>query len=322
MGLFTNLDKAIANGSQEDFEREISVLFNAAEAADVPAVLRGLGDRIEGQPLDSPFVSLLALLCGAFIERAGADPHDFPGAVFDRLLALLGTVEGEDDDRDLPSYEGLERAAMACLSRCQDLRVNLPQRSAILARITRYRERYSFLSKMLNVLHDEPFLVVHAASHRAFAFRVSGAADNFQLHILLLGALAGEGPDRIEGIVPSVAAVESATDMPACGESVVSNWQLANVSALAAGDDIASIDARKHWIWNEGFPAEIEVFEGQRVVLVAPSMIRRGFTSDRVFDAMHAQIVPAGVTRGNDVIALIDRMRSFAQAKHGPGRDE
>jgi hypothetical protein len=49
----------------------------------------------------------------------------------------------------------------------------------------------SFLAMLLQVLDDEPLLVVHVEQRKGFEVRIGGIADNFQLHTVLAGAIIG-----------------------------------------------------------------------------------------------------------------------------------
>lgn len=48
-----------------------------------------------------------------------------------------------------------------------------------------------FLGELLQLLDDEPLLVFHVPTGRGFRCRIGGISDNFQLHMLLAGALVG-----------------------------------------------------------------------------------------------------------------------------------
>ena len=70
----------------------------------------------------------------------------------------------------------------------------------------------SFVATMLQVLDDEPLLVLQVEQQKGFKVRISGIADNFQLHTMLEGAIIGppakgwvdgEGPSRMP--LPSAA---------------------------------------------------------------------------------------------------------------------
>jgi hypothetical protein len=307
MNILDALDDTLRTGG--DIRPVAASFFQLAGEADVDTkeqMLASLHDRIADHPAER--VAVLAILAGALVET-GADPRNYPPAVFDHLVRLLDPITGPDDEREMPeAYFMLEKGAMACLSRSAELRRSLPQKPALVARLRRYQERYGFLGKMLQVLDDEPLVVIHVESERGFRFKMSGIADNFQLHLLLLGALAGDGPDRIAGVVPSREAIAESEDGEWGDSSVVSKWQLANWSALRHGRDIGHMDYKDTWIWNEGVPADIEPFEGTRVVLVGPTSFERSWPANRVFPGMVGRL--DGPTRMPDgeVRALLSGM--------------
>lgn len=249
----------------------------------------------------------LALLGGALIE-GGAAPMRLPPAVFDRLLGFLEQIPKDDEgDFELPEAFFLyERAAMACLSRSAELRRTLPRKQRLLARCTRYSERYGFLGKMLLTLDDEPLVVVHGATRRAWRFRMSGIADNFQLHTLIRVALAGEGPDRIPGAAPSGDVAASAGTGSISGATASSDWQLACWTGLRADGGVGESE---HWIWNEGVPADIEALDGQRIVLVGTPSIHRSWNAPRVFSGMPGILEAKGQLSQAEADQLLQAIR-------------
>lgn len=283
------LDEALRTGV--DIQSVVGAFYSLAEQSDRATkdqMLESLDSRIREHPGER--IGHVAMLAGALVEL-GADPLKFPAAVFDRLLGQLSQTDA-DSEADQPEwYYLLERAAMACLSRSEKLRRALPQKRAIVTNLRRYQERYGFLGKMIQVLDDEPLVVLHPKTGRGFRFRMHGIGDNFQLHLLLLAALAGDGPDRIEGIVPSPEAVAASTDGSVDGKlTAESNWQLVNHLGLLAGGEIDRQDYDRTWIWNEGVPADIPSFEGSRAVLIGTSTIQRSWNAQRVFPGMAGRL--------------------------------
>ena len=305
--LLAALDAATASG--DGLGRAISAVFHAAKEADGSAhrdMLAELDVRIAGANLEN--AGKLALLAGAIVEVGGA-PAAFPPSVFNRLLALLDTVRGKSDEIELPPpYFELERAAMACLSRSSLLRRTLPQKKALVDATVRYSERYGFLGKMVRVLDDEPLVVLHVPTARGFLLRMSGIADNFQLHALLLVRLAGEGGDRIPGAAQDPGVEIAATDGQASAH-VNSHWQLANAAALVENEDFVNQRYRSHWIWNEGMPAEIERFDGTRLVLVGDGAIARSWSAGRLFNGMPGSLVVERALSSAESASVLARLR-------------
>jgi hypothetical protein len=306
------LDASLRRG--EDVRPIVGAFFHLAQQADRETrddMLGSLAVRIGAYPAEQ--VAPLAILAGALVEL-GADPERFPQSVFAHLLGLLSSIEGPEDPRALPECFGpMQQSAMAYLSRSAALRTSLPIKADLLPRLVRYQERYSFLGKMLQVLDDEPLVVLHPATRRGWRFMMGGIADNFQLHLLLLGALAGDGPARIPGAVPSPEALAAAREGDAQGDEVVtSDWQLVNASGVMPGGALAGLDHHEAWIWNEGVPADIEVFEGQRVVLVETGGIQRSWNAQRVFPAMASRLDAQGTLSEPEVVAMLGRMGARA----------
>ncbi|MEZ4405045.1 MAG: hypothetical protein R3A52_00950 [Polyangiales bacterium] len=233
---------------------------------------------------------VVALIAGAIVEFGGA-PEDLPGVIYDRLAEMREARDPAEDEALPECFYPFEQAAMAALSRSPGLRRTLPQRARLLACEKCYEDRYGFLGKMLAVLDDEPLYVVDVPTGRAWRLRIGGVADNFQLHTLLRGALAGDGPDRIAGEAPDPAALAESIDAPVTGAYAMrSRWQLSNGFALLADGKVDSEDYQRNWIWNEGVPEDIAVLDGARVVLIEPGLIERSWNAGRVFQGMPGRL--------------------------------
>lgn len=312
--LLRALEDAVASGRPP--KAEAVALLGATEQLDHSATL-GLLDRLDDLIRAHPpeRTGLLAVLSGAIVE-AGAAPQALPSSIFDRLVQLLDEMrppsERDEGEEELPeSYYQFEQAAIAALARSATLRQGLPQRSAIRQRLRSYATRYGFLGKMIEVLDDESVLVLHPSTHRGWECQIGGIGDNFQLHLLLLGALAGQGPNKIQGVEPSARAVSASSDsLMNDNETVGSNWQLANWFALREGGIIESRGDQtdRCWIWNEGFPAEIARFEGRRVILVGPSSYPRSWSSARVFPGMVGSLQVERQLENAEAASVMKRM--------------
>lgn len=266
-------------------------------------LLAGLGELIQRAPLEVG--GRIAICAGAIIER-GADPADLPAAVFERLEELLDALpreaetetasENQPDPVDPPeAYFDFELAAISCLARSPQARRE--QRAHLWPRIHRYSEVYGFLGRMLSMLDEEGLVVIDVPTGRAWRVVIDGIADNFQLHVLLNGALA-RSPRRwpfrfraqegIAGTPMDPRAVASCAGGIPANLHVSSTWQLASWQALKPGGRLE--EGHAHWIWNEGVPADIEPFDGTRVVLVAPGTIQRSWNSGRIFPAVRGAL--------------------------------
>jgi hypothetical protein len=153
----------------------------------------------------------------------------------------------------------------------------------------------SFLTDMLRVLDDERLVVLHPGERKGFEVRVSGIADNFQLHTLLADALIGDPHEGwLSGQKPDPRVVAAARDaetdpqsrLPAEGAFNLLNWPaLQPDGTLPAGQGNAG-----WWVWNEGTPADIRPFEGVRVVLLGPPPYPRSWNAGRRFPSMPGEL--------------------------------
>ena len=290
-----------------------------------PRALGRLADVLLTAPLD--FAGVVALACGALVEQGG-DPERPLDALLGRLPEVLtGAVAFADacrvhakeapaaDDAGDAVDASATRSRKRCLPRpspgragpvcqCRHRRAGtIPRRPAACTgrpdllrqaqAVTDLHGKAKFLTDMLRVL-DEEILVLHPETGRGWKVRVRGVSDNFQLHTLLADALIGD-PEKgfLPGRRPDPRVVAAARDRPvdpaatlAEGAFNLMNWQaLRPDRTLPAGQDGSA-----HWIWNEGVPADIEGFEGARVVLLGPPPYHRTWNAGRCFVAMPAEL--------------------------------
>lgn len=206
-------------------------------------------------------------------------------------------------------------AAIALLSRSPEGRARARADRALLAAARDLANEpggppnAKFLSTMLHVLDGESLLVLHPESGRGFDVTTSGVADNFQLHTLLAAALVprglpgeappaavaacarGEGPQMVE----DEAVVASGVFNLGHWTSIGPDGRLLQPEPGEAAHDL--------WIWNEGVPADIRVFEGRRVVVLGPPPYARQWHASRLFGELPASLevtreLPAAEVQG------------------------
>jgi hypothetical protein len=200
------------------------------------------------------------------------------------------------------SEEFFRLGLIAHLSRSKSLRATARARPELLEGTLRLDalagSDRSFLATMLHVLDNELLLVLHVEQEKGFDVRISGLTDNFQLHTLLAGAIIGTPVlGWVKGEAPSQRALAQCRDAdpgPQGGEEVTGAFNLHNWTALQADGSLAGghgQDASDHWIWNEGWPAEIVPFEGRRIVLLGPPPYIRGWRAGRQFRGMPGELL-------------------------------
>lgn len=221
-----------------------------------------------------------------------------------RLADQYGPVLFQDHPAAVLGYmseEFFQLGVIAHLSRSAGLRAAARSRPELLEQTLQLDDlagsHRSFLACMLNVLDDESLLVLHVEQRKGFDVRISGIADNFQLHTLLAGAVIGKPAQGwVAGKAPSARAVaefRDATPGPQGGANVTGPFNLCNWTALSPDGTLAegqTGEATDHWIWNEGWPAEIVPFEGRRVVLLGTPPYARMWRAGRAFSGMVGEL--------------------------------
>jgi hypothetical protein len=186
---------------------------------------------------------------------------------------------------------------------CQraDVRAALPQRDRLLAAVDPVREHFStadWLFGLLLVLDDTPLVVLDRATGRGYRVTIGGIGDNFQLHTLLAARLIGEpAAGWLPGAPPAAAMIAAAdgTGEPEPEDGIIGQFNL--------------VDPYGAWIWNEGRPADIPLFEGERVVILDPPPYPRVWTAGRIYPLMQPML------RVDDQLAPAEAAARLAQAK-------
>jgi hypothetical protein len=235
------------------------------------------------------FVLLYEELVGPVPERAECGDHEYehfvtraasrvedPGAVARSWMyaeawvqPLLYLMQRADVRRALPQRERLTAAAIAA----ED---DLP-------------EYAPWLVGLLRILDDEPLVVLHRQTGTGFRVRVTGVADNFQLHTMLAATIIPLLPVARRGLlrrrdaaglpdVPTpamVAAADGSGDFTPTG-GLVGQFNL--------------VDGTGAWIWNEGRPDEIPLVDGARVIVLDPPPYQRHWDSGRAYPLLRASL--------------------------------
>ena len=258
----------------------------------------------------------VALLCGAAVE-GGGDPEipaptllrgyksvlDAARLFVEKCYELAGTEEA------LPSEvleaHGLEvsqsypklaaawsvagffgQAGIAIMTRSAPARAvaqNTPGLETSLQQAAGFIENADWCFTLVQVLDNEELVVLHPATEQGFRVRISGIPINFQLHTLLADALCGEDgfpypkPSPLEVAVTKGDA-DADPSLQATGVFNMVNWP----GVTGAQSD--------HWIWNEGVPKDILLFEGTRVILIEDAPYQRTWNAGRMFDSLRGEV--------------------------------
>ncbi|MEI5525084.1 hypothetical protein WB401_43490 [Streptomyces brasiliscabiei] len=252
--------------------------------------------------------TMVAIVIGACVER-GADPADCAPPILQGLDWALGAAGEfcerwsatgggdfpEPDNAD-PAPEVVARVGMAAalgwwlLPRWEMASVAVLGRRAVrtgldagrrtrLLRALRGVEEasghdFKCLTYALRVLDDEPLIVLHRPSGTGYAMRMSGVADNFQLHTLLAGVLVGGG--HVDGRAPSEWEVAVCRDAP--GQTPTTG----SFNLVTPGGE---------WVWNEGTPGDLPVVDGVRLLVLDPPPYERSWSAGRFLPSMTGDLV-------------------------------
>ena len=204
-----------------------------------------------------------AEFCRRWPEREG-DPYPEPMGEFppSRLYWRLG---GADDPEaraavlgwwNLPVWE----AAVAAVLWDKEVRKALLPRKEfyeVARQVVAITGRGTTMTRALALLDDEPLVVIYRPSLQAFELKMSGIADNFQLHTLLADRLVS--PGHIPGEPPSAETVEAClgVDPGAPIQYAGSAW-----FHLVAPNGTS--------IPNDGCPNDIPVVDNHRLLILDP----------------------------------------------------
>jgi hypothetical protein len=250
------------------------------------------------------------LLAHAMPEEASSELEDDGEGIWlgEQFLPsrMQETLSMEDPD-GADAWAGIPLwTAPACACFVRDMAMRQRARVALqgIERLARLHDDIHCLSVLLGVLDDEPFLVLHPASLRGFRLRVSGVADNFQLHTLLadtlvksplsslIGRLKGSGPGLPGKRPPPEAAAVARGDGPQeLGQASHGLWDMYDWHALQSDGTLPKTVPSVNWIWGEGAPADIPLFGKDRVVLLAAPSYGRSWNTARCFPSLRAGVV-------------------------------
>jgi hypothetical protein len=251
--------------SDEEMQEAVQAFFEAAqqaERAEANAAMQRLGEYFDLE--NAARGSLLALVCGALVER-GCDPLVIAKPLTHRLATLLAAAaeladacqaelpappedeaEAEDFDYDeqfqlvfdplsaaMPhaqaAWEALEtfwRPAIAVYS------VNPAARNAarplreLAVRLAEFHEAGHWLQLMLGVLDDEPIVVIEPQTKLGILAKISGVVDNFQLNVLLMDAFPKSGLFARRRVLERVADVARGKGPQQTDDTVTGVWNL------------------------------------------------------------------------------------------------
>src|SRR5262249_1428070 len=155
---------------------------------------------------------------------------------------------------------------------------------------------------------DEPLLVIEPSTQTGILARLSGTDVNFTLTMLLMHHFPGPDGEPKSRLRPGAAGVLDGSKQQT-GERGTGGWELHNWAAIQPDLSLPTGQhAAERWIWNEGKPADIEVFEGRRVILLGPVSYVRTWPAQRTFAALKPELRIERVLTRDEVVGWLEKM--------------
>jgi hypothetical protein len=338
------------NSTSGDMRAAAKTFLEAAGTAsrrENEEALRALGEHLNLD--DAERAGIVSLVCGALVER-GCDATPIAGPLIERLKSLLElstalaekcearmpALEKDEDPeaalnavrnqvapnmvKESAAWDALEKfwpVTIAVFSTDAALRAKAKPLRDLAGRLSKRHIAGHWLKFMLSVLDNEPILVLEPETRLGIEGRISGVVDNFQLNILIMDAFP-------RGLFARRRVSQSAVDIVRGGgpqrgeETVVGTWNLYTWKALGVDGKLPpakDMGADKQWIWNEGVPDDIPVFEGRRVVLLGPPSYQRSWPAQRLFNKLPGKLDVKKVLKKSEVEEWITKMTKTKKGK-------
>jgi len=287
---------------------------------------------VDPGPAAAPFVY-------RFLATVDAAHHLFV-AVATRVEERLSrgmTARTPDGERDIYAEEDAARTELAPTMPDQTaawelLMALLPASSAIfgasreakraaqpalgkLQAMSQSHEAAGWFSEMLRVLDDEPYVAVEPATGRGIRGRMTGVADNFQLNVLIMDAFP-RGPSDPLRVSASAVDLALGRGPQEADETITGAWNLYEWPAIGRDASLPPAHGQvgtTHWIWNEGVPADIPAFGGERVIVLGPPTYVRTWRSQRAFAFLQARFTVEQTLTAEEVHDLVQSIAATAR---------
>ncbi len=180
-------------------------------------------------------------------------------------------------------------ACVALYSREVPARVKAREFMPLVNTLVERHEGGHWLQKLLPVLDNEPLVVIDPSRSTGIIARMTGVADNFQLHTLLMHHFPRRWYER-RRVSDTAVAVATGHGPQQTNEVITGYWNLYQAAALGPDERIARAQRTdsRHWIWGEGAPTDLSIVDGHRIVLLGSVSYVRTWPSARLFGSLTA----------------------------------
>ena len=319
--------------------------FNPKDAKATAGAMAALGKglkKTEGRP-----AQVLLLAIGALVESGAAPELAWPAIEWNLVNTFNGAVKFAQQCLKRVDHLALEEAvkserepvkkkfpketafwdlltsrcmaATACLARSHELREKVRQNPKYLKAcnpLIDYVEEVTAFSRVLLLCHDEALLVIHPGARKGWRFVMRDLSTTTELYVLLLDHIIGDPKKgQLPGKRPNPKAVLTIKDPDNAPkktqEQDVPFHTLAWSGILPDGslpDPKGDKVEHYNWVWLEGVPIEIPIFEGERVILLQGPVMKRTVEVPVPYDALFPTLKPKGKVSGAEVDRLLAKM--------------
>jgi hypothetical protein len=238
--------------------------------------------------------------------KQGGDAGD-AGEQFGQVAQRLAPAHPEEAEAwsalesSWPSAIALLSASTSARAQAQDLREPARQ-------IAEFHTGGHWIELILSVLANEPLLVLEPSTRLGLTAKMTGVVDNFQLNMLLMDIFPTPNGQPQRRIARKAAEVAWGRGPQMLQDTVTGAWNLYTWRALRPDRTLPGRMESEHWVWNEGRPEDIEVFAGQRVVLLGPASYSRGWRAQRMYVALRPELADLRVLPPAEVDSWLERI--------------
>jgi len=175
---------------------------------------------------------------------------------------------------------------------------------------TEINEGCYWISTLLSVLINEPLLVINTTNNTGIIAEMSGVADNAQLQLLLMGMHELKPLQMLEDKYLKIVRGEGEQTI---NTSIIGLWNLNNWEILRFETEDINTNINKYnkyWIWSEGTPANIAVYDNYRVVVLTKAPFKRSLQIQRSFKALKSSIQVKQILLEGEVLEWIRKMKT------------
>lgn len=280
---------------------------------------------------NTPSGSLAATLCGSLVENGIPAEYisdeyiQFFKLILDKATPFLQECHtavlnmGEDEDKyeviakltedlqsDLPealhAFAALDKyylGGVAIFSSNQSQFTKGKENLAAISEFATYSTGLYWLSKLFEVLFEEPITVIDLVTQKGVTGNISGIVDNYQLQILLMGLPELASQDQVP---PHLLEVVKGIGEQQTNEFITGKWNMCTWQYSQKPDS-------SHWIWGEGIPSDIPKYQNRRVILLDKPSYSRVLPVQRTFKNLKATIEIEKELITSEVKQLLEDMK-------------